>query len=83
MYKYRVLLQDKEKGFQFAIKVDVAENVKNVNPEILSELGISLETSAEWFSEILALYEFPDAIFVKTDYIEPPSYGYEPFSWGH
>lgn len=21
--------------------------------------------------------------FVKTDYIESPSYGYEPFTWGH
>lgn len=83
MYKFRVLLQDKEKGFQFAIKVDVAEDIKLVNPETLSELGINLKTAAEWLSEILARTEFPDTIFVKTDYIESPSYGYEPFTWGH
>lgn len=83
MYKYRVLLQDKEKGFQFAIKVDVTEDVKLVTLETLAHCGIDLETSAEWLSEILAVREFPDAIFVKADYIEPPSYGYEPFTWGH
>ncbi len=83
MYKYRVLLQDKEKGFQFAIKVDVTEDVKLVTSETLAQCGIDLKTSAEWLSEILALKEFPDAIFVKTDYIEPPSYGYEPCGWTH
>lgn len=83
MYKYRVLLQDKEKGFQFAIKVDVTEDVKLVTSETLAQCGIDLKTSAEWLSEILALKEFPDAIFVKTDYIGPPSYGYEPCGWTH
>lgn len=83
MYKFRVLLKDKEKGFLFAIKVDVAEEVKHVTSETLAQCGIDLKTSAEWLSEILAVKEFPDAVFVKTDYIESPSYGYEPFTWGN
>lgn len=83
MYKYRVLLQDKEKGFQFAIKVDLTEGVKLVKLETLSELGIDLKTAAEWLSETFALREFPDATFVKTEFIEPPSYGYEPCGWTH
>jgi hypothetical protein len=80
MYKYRVLLQDKEKGFQFAIKIS-AEN--KTGSETLAQYGCTVEDGARWEAKAMALQEFPDADFVKAEYIEPPSYGYEPFTWGH
>lgn len=80
MYKYRVLLEDKEKGFQFAIEVE-AEN--KTGSETLAQYGRTVEDGARWEAEGMALNEFPDSILIKSDYIEPPSYGYEPFTWGH
>lgn len=80
MYKYRVLLQDKEKGFQFAIEV---ESENKTGSETLAQYGYTVEDGARWEAGGMALKEFPDSILIKTEYIEPRSYGYEPFTWGH
>lgn len=77
MYKYRVLLQDKEKGFQFAIEVE-AEN--KTGSETLAQYGYTVKDGARWEAGGMALQEFPDSILIKTDYIEPRNYGYEPFN---
>lgn len=75
---YRVLLEDKEKGFQFAIEVD-SEN--KTWSETLAQYGYIVEDGDRWEAGGMALQEFPDSFLIKIDYIEPPSYGYEPFGW--
>lgn len=77
MNLYRVLLQDKEKGFQFAIVV-CAEN--KTGSETLAQYGYTVSDGARWESVGLALQEFPDSIIVESKLLPLREYCYERLS---
>lgn len=72
---FRVLMQDKELGFQFAMTYDVFAS----RTETLAQYGISEEKSCIENAKVAALMEFPDAIIVEVQHVisEPLLGGFE------